>query len=274
MQAPTFIGTRRLDADTTAFESYAPLPGLGVLPVNSWLIRARQPVLVDTGIAMLQDDFLRALESQIDPAELRWIWITHADADHVGNLRAVLALAPNARVATNYLGVGKLGLQGFPVERTWMLNPGQSLDVGDRQLTAFRPPVFDAPETMGFFDGHSRFAFSSDSFGAVLARPYESAAQIPAEALRDGMVLWAGIDAPWLPNVHAQGWAGMQAPLRGFAPRMLLGSHLPPATGMDEPLYCNLAAARQATPFVGPDQAALMAAAEQAAGQTAETALA
>ena len=168
MQTPTFIGSRRLDADTTALESYAPLPGLGVLPVNTWLIRARQPVLVDTGMAVLQDDFMRTLEGLIDPAELRWIWITHADADHVGNLRAVLAAAPNARIVTNYLGVGKLGLQQFPVERTWMLNPGQALDVGDRQLLAFRPPVYDAPETMGLFDSRSRFAFTSDSFGAVL----------------------------------------------------------------------------------------------------------
>jgi flavorubredoxin len=261
MQAPTFTGSRRLDAQTTVFESYAPLPGLGVLPVNAYLVHAREPVLIDTGMATLHDDFMRALKEQIDPSDLRWIWLTHADADHLGNLRAVLAAAPQARIVTNYLGVGKLGLQQFPVERTWMLNPGQALDAGDRELLAFRPPVFDAPETMGLFDSRSRFAFTSDSFGAVLARPYESAAQVPSEALRDGMVLWAGIDAPWLPNVHARGWAEMQQPLRSMAPRMLLSSHLPPAVGMDGPLYQGLAAAREATPFVGPDQAALMAAA-------------
>jgi glyoxylase-like metal-dependent hydrolase (beta-lactamase superfamily II) len=77
--------------------------------------------------------------STIDPADLRWIWITHMDFDHIGNLAAVLELAPQARVVTNYLGMGKMGLIGLPQDRAWLLNPGQSLDVGDRRLHALRP---------------------------------------------------------------------------------------------------------------------------------------
>lgn len=73
-----------------------PLPGLGLLPVNAYLIHARQPVLVDTGLAALGDDFLHSLRGLIDPAALRWIWITHCDADHIGNLRSVLDQAPRA----------------------------------------------------------------------------------------------------------------------------------------------------------------------------------
>jgi len=265
MSYPAFTGTRRIDPHTVALESYAELPGLGLLPVNAYLLQAREPVLVDTGMAVLRDEFMQALRSLIDPTTLRWIWITHADADHIGGLRAVLEAAPNARIVTNYLGAGKLNLQQFPVERTYLLNPGQALDVGDRRLRAFRPPVFDAPETMGLHDSRSGFAFTSDCFGAVMERPADSAMAIAPAALQRGAALWAGIDAPWLPNVHARGWAEMQQPLRSLAPRMLLSSHLPPAVAMDEPLYRGLAAAREATPFVGPDQAALMAAAERPA---------
>jgi hypothetical protein len=260
MSYPAFTGTRRIDPHTVALESYAELPGLGLLPVNAYLLQAREPVLVDTGMAVLRDEFMQALRSLIDPTALRWIWITHADADHIGGLRAVLEAAPNARIVTNYLGAGKLNLQQFPVERTYLLNPGQALDVGDRRLRAFRPPVFDAPETMGLHDSRSGFAFTSDCFGAVMERPADSAMAIAPAALQRGAALWAGIDAPWLPQVDSERWPAMLNPLRSLVPTLLLGTHLPPAAGLDEALYRALDTARGSEPFVGPDQATLEAA--------------
>lgn len=252
---------RRVGIDTDLLQSYAPLPGLGVLPINAYLLHAREPVLVDTGVSALQDDFMRGLRQLIDPADLRWIWITHADADHVGNLRAVLAEAPHARIVTNYLGVGKLGLQQIPLQRTYLLNPGQALDVGDRLLLAHRPPVYDAPETMSLFDARTRQLFSSDCFGAVMEHPFERASAIPAADLHAGLTLWSSIDAPWLAQLNRDQLAGAVRQLRELSPRMILGSHLPPAAGISDALFDCLIAAREAPPFVGPDQAAL----EQAA---------
>lgn len=269
MDQPTLFSPRRVGPDTDLLPAYVPLPGLGMLPVNAYVVHAAQPVLVDTGIAALQDGFMRALRKLIDPAALRWIWLTHADADHVGSLRAVLAEAPNARIVTNYLGVGKLGLQQFPPERCYLLNPGQALDVGDRRLLAQRPPVYDAPETMAAYDTRTGHLFSSDCFGAVMQEPADDAAAIAPAALHEGLSLWARIDAPWLAQIGRDQLAAASRPLRDLRARLLLGSHLPPAAGLDDRLYAGLAAAQAAEPFVGPDQAAL----DQAA-QAVETALA
>lgn len=259
MDQPTLMPSRRIGTDTDLLPSYVPLPGLGVLPINAYLIHAREPVLVDTGIAALRDGFLQALRALIDPAALRWIWVTHADADHVGNLAAVLAEAPHARIVTSYLGVGKMGLLQLPLDRTYLVNAGQALDVGDRQLLAYRPPVYDAPETMALFDTGTRHLFSSDCFGAVLARPAETASAIGASELRDGLVLWTGIDAPWLADVGRDRFTAACRPLRELEPRLILGSHLPPAAGLDDTLYAGVDSAREAAPFVGPDQAAVEA---------------
>lgn len=257
MDQPTMLPSRRVGIDTDLIPAYVPLPGLGVLPINAFLIHAREPVLVDTGTALLRDGFMKALRALIDPDALRWIWITHADADHVGNLGALLAEAPQARVVTNYLGVGKMGLQQLPIDRTYLINPGQTLDVGDRRLLALRPPVYDAPETMAVFDTGSRHLFSSDCFGAVMAHPAESVSAIGARELNDGLALWAGIDAPWLADIAQDRLAAACRPLRDLAPRLILGSHLPPAATLHDALYAGLDAARAAAPFVGPDQAAL-----------------
>ena len=165
----------RIIEDTHRLTAYAPLPGLGLLPVNAFVIRAKEPVLIDTGLAAQRESFMQALSGVIDPADLRWIWVTHMDADHIGNLQAVLDAAPEARLVTTYLGMGKAGLLGLPLERCHLLNPGQSLQVGDRELLAVKPPVFDAPETTGLLDRRSGTLFSSDSFGALLQEAAEDA---------------------------------------------------------------------------------------------------
>jgi glyoxylase-like metal-dependent hydrolase (beta-lactamase superfamily II) len=241
------------------------VPGFGVLATNAFVIHASQPVLVDTGLAALSGDFMRTLESVIDPAAIRWIWITHADPDHVGNLAAVHAAAPNARIVTTFLGMAKMGLLGLPLDRAYLLNPGQALDVGDRRLAAIKPPTYDAPETTALFDPASRTLFSADSFGALLAEPVEAAAAVPADALRDGMVGWATIDAPWLHGTDPAAFGTALDGFRGLSPERVLSSHLPPAEGMLETMTAHLAAAIDAPAFVGPDQAALEAMMAQAA---------
>lgn len=257
MISPTMFETRRVAPDTDALCAYIPLPGYGVLPVNAYVIHDPEPVLVDTGLSALRDEFLAALSKVVDPAALRWIWITHMDADHVGNLQAVLDRAPAARVVTTYLGMGKMGLLGLPVERAYLLNPGQTLSIGDRRLEALAPPTFDAPETTGIYDARSGALFSADCFGALMAQPEESAAAIEAGALREGMVTWATVDAPWLSLVEDGRMDAVMDRVRRLDPQIVLGSHLPPAAGMTGTLLEYLDAARTAPPFEGPDQAAL-----------------
>jgi flavorubredoxin len=96
---------RRLGADWTMFNAWAPLPGLGAIAINSLLLKGKEPVLVDTGIAPLGDAFMAQLEQEIDPKEIAWIWISHADVDHIGALQKVMDRAPKARVVTGYLGM-------------------------------------------------------------------------------------------------------------------------------------------------------------------------
>jgi glyoxylase-like metal-dependent hydrolase (beta-lactamase superfamily II) len=257
MNVPTMIGVRPADSDTEAIVSYFPIPFYGVLPVNAFLIRAAQPVLVDTGLGALRDSFLNQLRSAIDLKDLRWLWLTHTDADHMGNLRPILAEAPNARIVTTFLGMGKMSLQQLPLDRVYLLNPGQSLHVGDRELLCIRPPSFDAPETTGFLDTRTGVFFSADCFGAIMKAPAESAKAIKPDDLREGIVTWTTIDAPWLATADKSQWVRSLDKVRCLKPTGILSSHLPPAAGLTETLLRHLDSAYSASPFRGPDQAAL-----------------
>jgi flavorubredoxin len=268
VQSPRMLEPRRVADQTWLLAFTIPIPGLGVLPGNAFVIRSREPVLVDTGMAALRDDFLAALSRVIDPAELRWIYVTHMDLDHVGSLAAVLERAPRARVVTTFLGMAKMGLLGLPQERAYLLNPGQALDVGDRRLHALRPPTFDAPETTGLFDERSRALFCADSFGAVQSELVDDAAQIAPAALREGMHVWSSIDAPWLALADRARLGAALERVRALQPEIVLSSHLQPARGMTDRLIASLADTAGLAPFVGPDQAAL----EQMMGALAEAA--
>src|SRR5690606_5983229 len=90
--------------------SEAPVPGIGSLPVNSYVLKSAQPVLIDTGLHADRDAFMAELESVIDLEDLRWVYLTHPDQDHVGSLLSVLERAPHVRLITTYLGAGILSL--------------------------------------------------------------------------------------------------------------------------------------------------------------------
>jgi flavorubredoxin len=251
----TYQATPGIDVITSPI----PIPGFGLVPVNAFVLHGSEPVLVDTGAVVDREDFLAALRSVIDPADLRWIWLTHTDFDHIGALSTLLAENPQVRVITTFLGVGIMSLvDPLPMDRLAFVNPGTSITVGDRTLTAVKPPAFDNPSTTGFVDDRSGALFSSDCFGALLQEVPEDAAALSEEELRQGQVFWATVDAPWLHKVDRAVFSRDLDEIRRMEPAMVLSSHLPAASGaMTDRLLASLESAPGATPFVGPDQAAL-----------------
>lgn len=256
--------TYRAHRDVSVVNDCLEIPGLGFLPVNAFVIHAAQPVVVDTGVGLPDRDFVRVLSEVIDPADVEWIWLTHPDRDHTGGLFALLEAAPRARVVTTFLGAGIMSTERpLPMERVYLLNPGQSLDVGDRQLTGFRPPLFDSPATVGIFDSSTGVCLSSDCFGAPLASAElagaENVTAAAPDELRAGQLLWATVDSPWVHNVEWNRFAASFQPLREFGASTVLSTHLPPVTGDTARLVDTVLDAPHAEPFVGPDQAALEA---------------
>jgi hypothetical protein len=148
----------------------------------------------------------------------------------------------------------------LPLDR---LYPGQTLDVGDRGLHCFRPPLFDSPSTTGFFDDRTGALFSSDCFGAPIpSLELATSADVRAvgDEVRDLQLLWATIDSPWVHNVDPQRFRATVDPLRALGASAVFSSHLPPVPQPDDRLFDTVLLAPQKTgPFVGPDQLALQA---------------
>ncbi|MCX4824032.1 MBL fold metallo-hydrolase [Streptomyces sp. NBC_01142] len=256
------MSTHKVGSDVTVLGDCIEVPGIGFLPVNAFVLHAVQPVVVDTGLGLPDRDFLNTLGSVLDPADVRWIWLTHPDRDHTGGLFDLLAAAPRARLVTTFIGAGIMSTERpLPLDRVYLLNPGQTLDVGDRTLRGFRPPLYDNPATVGFYDDRSRACFSSDCFGAPMPSAElavgDDAGAVTDDELRDAQLLWASVDSPWVHSVDTDKFLASVQPLQAMDADVILCTHLPPATGLGPQMLATITTAPDADPFVGPDQQAL-----------------
>jgi Metallo-beta-lactamase superfamily len=248
--------------DVSAIRDAVEIPGFGALPINAYVLHAEQPMLVDTGQPIRKQEFIDAVGSAIDLTDLRWIWLTHPDRDHMGALFDILAAAPKARLVTTFFAVGYLGVEfEVPLDRVQLVNPGESLDIGDRRLHAFRPPLFDSPMTVGFYDDKTGTCLSSDCFGGPmpdLAAAYvNDIADIAPDVVRHGQLAWASGDSPWVATVDRTKFVATYDVLRQFAPQTVLSTHLPPVRGQLDTLLGFLDEVPDIAPFVGPGQADL-----------------
>ena len=244
--------------DISVLPAHFPVPGSGFLPVNAFVIKAEDPVLVDTGMGKDSEEFMKALKSVIDPHDLKWIWLTHDDADHTGNLQQVLAEAPNARLASFSLAILRMSTAWpVPMDRVYWLNPGESISAGDRTLTAVRPPLFDNPTTIGIYDDRSDAFFSADCFGAVIPSPAQGTDDIAEADLTQGMTGWASLDSPWAHIVNTAEFGKSLDIIRQIGPKRIFSAHLPPAINRSDEFLKLLATIPSSPPSVAPNQKAL-----------------
>lgn len=178
-----------------------------MVPVNTMVIRSLRPVVVDTGIAGQRDQFLRDVFSLVEPADIAWVFVSHDDVDHAGNLQALMEAAPRA--------VLLLG------------DDGDRIDVGDRTLSVVRPPVFDSPTTRGLFDPTTGVYWAADAFGTPLERPTGNVAELEPDAWHAGMDAFAHYTAPWLAGTHARTFQADIDAVEGLGATVIAGSHTP-----------------------------------------------
>ena len=118
-------------ADTHVIPQLVPAPPIGLVYINSLVITGKEPVLVDTGAPSNREQWLADAWNIVDPADVRWVFLTHDDHDHAGNLRQVMDACPNATLVTTWFSMARLRhrLRGL----LDAVRPG-ALDPGRREL--------------------------------------------------------------------------------------------------------------------------------------------
>jgi flavorubredoxin len=200
MEAPIrFCDTEKIAPDTYVVRQLA---GEGINPaaifVNSMVITGAEPVVVDCGTAITRQGWLDRTFELVDPADVRWIYLSHDDVDHVGNLLQVLDLCPQATlVATGFMVERMTADYLLPLDRMRWINDGETFDAGDRQFTAVTPPVFDSPTTRGLFDEKTGVYWAADSFAAPVTHEVTSIADLDPAFFEEAFVQTHALISPW-----------------------------------------------------------------------------
>lgn len=169
------------------------------LAVNSLVIAGDEPVIVDTGAKSNRERWLEDVFSIVRPRDVRWIFISHDDVDHLGNLAPVLERCTNATLLVNWLTVQRTAAEiRLPLKRMRWIDDGDHFEAGNRMLVALRPPTFDSPTTRGLFDTRSRVYWATDSFGALVPHHVDAAADLSLEAFQTGFTWFNRTMAPWV----------------------------------------------------------------------------
>jgi len=197
--APTLVAP-----DTYVIHQVQPALGQPLFVyLNSMVILGREPMIVDTGTPANREQWMTDVFSLVDPDDVRWVFLSHDDVDHSGNLDEVMTRCPNATLVCNWAMIERhSNCFEFPLDRCRWVMDGEPLDIGDRTLHAVRPPVYDSPTTRGLFDPSTGVYWAVDTFATPLPDPMMGIADLDPEFWAEGMSLFAlGAVSPWLSMV-------------------------------------------------------------------------
>jgi flavorubredoxin len=210
--------------------------GEGTAPVsvalNAMVIRGAQPVVVDTGVAEQRDQYLADVFSLIEPTDVRWVFISHDDVDHTGNVNELMAQCTNATLVINWFMVERMGESlAVPPSRWRWIGDAESFDVGDRILHAVRPPIFDSPTTRGLYDPTTGVYWASDSFATPMSTPIRDVAELDHDFWTDGIAMFSQYISPWLALVDDRRYQATVDRVEALRPSVLAGCHTPVIQG-------------------------------------------
>jgi flavorubredoxin len=192
------------------------------------VIRAAEPVVVDTGVAENCGQFLEDVFSLVEPEDVRWVFLSHDDVDHTGNANALMEAAPNAMLVINWFMSERMGASlAVPPSRQRWVGDGESFDVGDRRLYAVRPPIYDAPTTRGLFDPTTGVYWSADAFATPMVHPVCDAQDLDDEFWKSGMQTFARYLSPWIELVDAARFERSLQRVASLGASTITGCHTP-----------------------------------------------
>ena len=257
----TYVPPLQIADDTWLIHSVQPTLGQPLFVyLNSLVILGAEPMIVDTGTIANREQWLKDVFSLVEPENVRWIFLSHDDVDHTGNLDETLSACPNAQLVCNWAMIERhTNCFDFPLPRCRWIMDGDTLDIGDRTLVAMRPPVYDSPTTRGLFDPMTGVYWAVDSFATPLPDPKLGVADLDAEFWDFGLALFAlGAVSPWLSMVDETKYGRYVDGIQGLDITTIASCHSPVIEGpFIERAFARVRELPSLPPLDIPDQSVL-----------------
>lgn len=156
-----FLGVN--DRSSDLFEGQWPLPE--GISYNSYLLRGDENVLIDTVDRGFTERWLRKLEDIISPEDLDYLVVNHLEPDHGGSIPVLRRINPELEIIGNDKTAEMLAKFYDITTGIRTVEKGETLQLGDHELSFIPVPFVHWPESMVTYDKNRKVLFSSDIFG-------------------------------------------------------------------------------------------------------------
>ncbi len=157
-----------VDWDRRLFDSLIPLPD--GTSYNAYLIKGSQKTaLIDTVNPPMKDVLLDNLD-QLGIKKIDYVIFNHAEPDHSGSIREVLAKYPEAKaICTDKCKAMLIDRFLVAEDRFQVVGDKETISLGDRTLEFIHAPWVHWPETMLTYLQEDKILFPCDFFGSHIA---------------------------------------------------------------------------------------------------------
>ncbi len=133
---------------------------------NSYVIMDEKIAILDTIEVNFKEEWLNNLKEVLKDRKPDYLIVQHMEPDHSANIMEFLKVYPDTIVVSNAQAF-KMMYQFFhqEIEHKLVVNNGNKLDLGGRELTFMFAPMVHWPEVMMTYDANSKVLFSADGFG-------------------------------------------------------------------------------------------------------------
>ncbi len=136
---------------------------------NSYLIKDKKNVLIDTVWQPYDKEFVQKLKEEIDLQKIDYVIANHGEIDHSGSLCALMREIPDVPVYCTANAVKSLKGQYHQNWNFVTVKTGDTLDLGETKLTFVEAPMLHWPDTMFTYMSGDNILFSNDGFGQHFA---------------------------------------------------------------------------------------------------------
>ena len=166
---------------------------------NSYLIRDKKTVLIDTAWLPYDKEFVSKLKEEIDLNKIDAVIALHGEVDHSGALVELMREMPeNTPIYCTANGVKSIKGQYHKDWNFQIVKTGDKLELGDSDLTFIEAPMLHWPDTMFAYMSKENVLFSSDGFGQHLASEFLYADEVDQDILfAEALKYYANILAPF-----------------------------------------------------------------------------
>jgi len=189
-----------IDWDLRNFHGYLTQRGS---TYNAYLIIDEKITLIDTVKSHFSQEMLKRISDVIDPSKIDYVVSNHVEMDHTGALPELMEIAPNAKIIT--CPAGEKGLRAH-YKKDWnfkLVNTGDSISLGKRNLQFILTPMVHWPDNMLTYLPRENILFSNDAFGQHFASSARFDDEYPVDIImHEARKYYANIVLPYSKQVQ------------------------------------------------------------------------